>query len=369
MASKVTTEDFIARATVKHNGRYSYGLVEYKTSKDKVEITCSEHGSFFVTPGNHLAGTGCVACKQVAMSKLFRKDTPTFVAQAKKVHGDKYDYSKTIYSQCLEAVTITCRTHGDFQQMPNHHTAGSGCTQCGLQVNALARSTGKDGFIEKARITHGSIYGYDHVVYTNSAGKVVLTCEKHGKFSMAAQAHLLGQGCPKCSTRTISQDEFISKAREVHGDRYGYSEVVYSGVHQHVNVLCHEHGLFRQIPYVHLRGSGCGSCGINGFDYNQRGTLYVMTCGDMTKVGITNKSASDRAKRISGSFGSEFTVIKEFSFEDGQECSDIETKLLRVLRSKYKNPVNKFDGYSEVFMYVDRPWLYEQIEMLGVEFA
>lgn len=369
MAARGTTEDFVARATAKHNGRYSYDLVEYKKSTEKVEITCSEHGSFMMTPGNHLAGTGCVACKQVAMSKLFRKDTPTFVAQAKKVHGDKYDYSKTNYSQGLEAVTITCRVHGDFTQMPNHHTQGSGCSKCGFDANYLARATGKEGFIEKARAVHGDTYEYDDVVYTNSRSKVSITCKKHGSFSMTAGAHLSGQDCSKCSHNTISQDEFILKAKEVHGERYDYSEVSYSGVRQHVSILCHQHGLFKQIPYVHLRGSGCGSCGFNGFDYNQSGTLYVMTCGDMTKVGITNKPTIDRAKRISGSFGSEFTVIKEFRFEDGQECSDIETKLLRILKSRYKNPVSKFDGYSEVFMYVDRPWLFEQIEMLGVEFA
>lgn len=363
MARK-TTEEFILEATEKHKGRYSYQLVDYKTSKDKVILACNDHGNFLMTPNNHLNGTGCLACKQVAMSKLFRKSTPKFIAQAKEVHGEKYDYSKTVYSQGLEPVTIVCRVHGDFSQMPNHHIAGSGCMQCGMQASGLLRSHSKDMFIEKARIVHGSSYEYSDVIYINSTSKVVITCKVHGNFSMQAQGHLAGQGCPKCGHGTILQDEFIQKAKEVHGTRYDYSEVAYNGVHQHVSILCHSHGLFKQIPYVHLRGSGCGSCGINGFDYNQRGTLYVMTCGDMTKVGITNKLTIDRAKRISGSFGSEFLIVKEFSFEDGQECSDIETKLLRLLKTKYSNPINKFDGYTESFLYVDRPWLYLEIDKL-----
>lgn len=368
MARK-TTEEFIAEATVKHGGKYSYELVDYKNSKDKVILTCSYHGNYLMTPNNHLNGTGCLACKQAAMSKLFRKDKSAFLEQVKEAHGDRYDYSKTYYSNCLATVTITCRVHGDFMQMPNHHIAGSGCTSCGLETRVESRTMGQDEFIEKAKVVHGDTYGYGETVYVKTKAKVSIACEKHGTFSITPNAHLSGQGCAKCGRGSLSQYEFILKAKETHGDRYDYSEVAYGGVHQHVSILCKQHGLFKQIPYVHLRGSGCGSCGFNGFDYNQKGTLYVMACGDMTKVGITNKTSLYRAKRISGSFGSEFTVVKEFSFDDGQECSDVETKLLRVLRSKYKNPVNKFDGYSEVFMYVDRPWLFEQIEMLGVEFA
>lgn len=107
MARK-TTEEFILEATEKHKGRYSYQLVDYKTSKDKVTLTCNDHGNFLMTPDNHLKGTGCLACKQVAMSKLFRKDISTFLEQAREAHGDRYDYSKTDYSHCLNAVTMSC---------------------------------------------------------------------------------------------------------------------------------------------------------------------------------------------------------------------------------------------------------------------
>lgn len=366
---KITTEDFIARATAKHNGRYSYDLVDYKKSTEKVVLTCSVHGNFLMTPGNHLAGTGCVACKQEAMSKLFRKDNATFLAQARKAHGDKYDYAKTNYTVSGESVTITCRTHGDFKQLPNHHIGGRGCAECGKEKSALARTLSRADFIEKSRAVHGDTYRYDDVVYEKAGAKVSITCKEHGIFDMAAHSHLSGQGCKKCGHGTISQDEFITKAREVHGDRYDYSEVVYTGVLQKVNIICREHGAFAQLPYVHLRRSGCAACGVTGFNPKLSGTLYVLACGDMIKVGITNKTATCRSKRISGSFGREFIVLKEFSFEDGQECSDVETKLLRTLRARYESPTSKFDGYTETFLCVDLQWLYGQIETLGVEFA
>lgn len=248
--------------------------------------------------------------------------------------------------------------------MPNHHIAGSGCTNCATETRTEVRTMGQAEFIEKATVVHGKTYEYTNAVYVKTGAKVSITCEKHGAFNITANAHLNGQGCPKCGRGTLLTDEFILKAKEKHGEKYDYSEVSYDGMQKHVSIMCKQHGLFKQIPYVHLRGSGCGSCGVNGFDYNQRGTLYVMTCGDMTKVGITNKLTINRAKRISGSFGSKFLIVKEFSFEDGQECSDIETKLLRLLKTKYSNPINKFDGYTESFLYVDRTWLYCEIDRL-----
>jgi len=364
MTSTTASESFISRAREKHSGRYGYDLVEYRSSKEKVVIACKEHGNFMVTPNNHLRGTGCAACKQAAMSKLFRKDSRTFLKEAEQVHGDKYDYAKTVYASSYLPVTITCPVHGGFQQMPNHHLGGSGCATCGLLTCATARSTGTEGFIGKARAIHGDTYEYPEVAYINSGTKVSINCKKHGSFTMTPGAHLSGQGCNKCGHGSLSKEDFISKAQQVHGEKYNYSDISYNGTHHHVNILCREHGHFKQIPYVHLRGSGCASCGLNGFDYNKPGTLYVMTCGDITKVGITNKTTLSRAKRISGSFGSEFTVVKEFSFEDGQECSDIETKLLRILRLKYKSPTAKFDGYSESFMSVDRQWLNMEIDQL-----
>ena len=364
MAARKTTEDFIARATAKHNGRYSYELVEYKKSIEKVTVTCKEHGSFDVTPNNHLNGSNCPACKKGAMSKVFRKDNSTFIEQAKETHGEKYDYTKTVYDGVSESLTITCRVHGDFKQLPNHHINGSGCAKCSFESSATARAIGKDGFIERAREVHGDTYEYDDVVYTNFVGKVDISCKTHGNFNMSAQSHLIGQGCPACSV-AAAQEDFISKAQELHGDKYGYSEVVYEGVLQPVKILCKEHGEFMQLPYVHLRGSGCRSCAVCGFNPSLSGALYVLSCGDMTKIGITNKSTSSRAKRISGSFGRKFTLLKEIKFDDGQECSDMETKLLRMLRARYSGPANRFNDYTETFMDVDLSWLFKQIEMLG----
>ncbi len=59
----------------------------------------------------------------------------------------------------------------------------------------------------------------------------------------------------------LTTEEFIKKAREVHGDRYDYSKVEYVNNHTKVCIICKEHGEFWQSPSHHLEGSGCSKCG------------------------------------------------------------------------------------------------------------
>lgn len=61
-----------------------------------------------------------------------RKTTEQFIAEAKAVHGDRYDYSKTQYLTNREKVLIICPIHGEFWQSPKSHLRGHGCTKCHL---------------------------------------------------------------------------------------------------------------------------------------------------------------------------------------------------------------------------------------------
>ena len=61
-----------------------------------------------------------------------RRTTEDFVDRARKIHGDKYDYSKTVYTRTKDKVIIICKQHGEFFQTPNAHvSAKKGCHRCG----------------------------------------------------------------------------------------------------------------------------------------------------------------------------------------------------------------------------------------------
>lgn len=60
--------------------------------------------------------------------------------------------------------------------------------------------------------------------------------------------------------RSLTREEFIAKARHIHGDKYDYSKVEYKGMHTKVCIICPEHGEFWQTPHHHLKGCGCELC-------------------------------------------------------------------------------------------------------------
>lgn len=117
-------------------------------------------------------------------------------------------------------------------------------------------------FIDRARAVHGDKYSYDSVNYTSNKNKVSILCPDHGLFSMTPNSHLLGQNCPKCSGKhRLTEQEFIAQARVIHrSDEYDYSAVNYVNKSIKVSIVCREHGVFKQTPKSHLLGRGCITC-------------------------------------------------------------------------------------------------------------
>ncbi len=122
---KYTTEEFIQRAKEVHGDRYDYSKVVYETGRKKVCIVCPEHGEFWQTPQKHLSGQGCAMCYgNVKMSH------EEFIRRANKIHHGKYNYSKVVYNGYEEKVCIICPEHGEFWQTPHSHLSGRGCQEC-----------------------------------------------------------------------------------------------------------------------------------------------------------------------------------------------------------------------------------------------
>ena len=194
-----------------------------------------------------------------------------FIEKSIKKHGDKYDYSKVEYVDSLTKVCIICPQHGEFWQTPQAHVRGNGCPICANKKRGdTFRSSGEE-FIKKAAIIHDNKYTYDKDTYINATTKVPILCLEHGTFWMTPMAHLLGQGCPKCSGRGLNTSEIISKFVEKHGGKYDYSKVEYKKMHEKVCIVCPKHGEFWQTPSKHLLGQGCPKCGIeNGAKHRHK---------------------------------------------------------------------------------------------------
>ena len=115
---------------------------------------------------------------------------------------------------------------------------------------------------------HGGRYDYTLVDYKSIGTPVKIICSKHGVFEQTPGSHLTGSNCIHCAhestkhKQTKTREKFIEQAIEIHNDLYDYSLVEYVSSNELVTIICEYHGVFKQLPSVHLAGSGCRQCGI-----------------------------------------------------------------------------------------------------------
>jgi hypothetical protein len=140
---------FIDKAFVVHGNKYDYSKVKIGKYRDKIEIICRVHGSFFQRIDSHLSGRGCSICS--GNSKKTRAD---FIEKSKSIHGDKYDYSKSIYVNNETKLEIICHKHGSFFQQPNSHFNGSGCCKC---YKLVAGGHSRTTYVKRCFLNHSGM--------------------------------------------------------------------------------------------------------------------------------------------------------------------------------------------------------------------
>jgi hypothetical protein len=236
------------------------------------------------------------------MQRNVRKTTDEFIQDARRVHGNKYEYSEVRYVTALTCVDITCVAHGPFRQRPNDHLSGKGCRRCAF---------------ERIRVA---------------------------------------------TTNTVT--EFIIAAKQVHGERYDYDAVIYNGNKRKVMIKCHLHGLFSQTPDTHLDGSGCSECGRRkqGGVYNttsfeqmprrtKPGVLYVVELFDgyetCLKVGITTRTIE---QRYSGNKSAGYAVRPLLTAKGTiYDVWQLEKEIQRTHSDHAYTPKHAFEGHTECF--------------------
>lgn len=372
MPKQLTQDEAISKFVAAHGDKYDYDNVKYVNCTYKVNITCKicDH-TWDTKPYTLWNGHGCPRC-----AKSERYDTESYVRKAKEIHGENYQYHFTKYVDAATPVTVTCLKHGNFETKASSHVGKrkQGCRKCSDERAADSNRYSLEDFVNKANEVHTAHeYDYSKVVYESAHKKVQIGCPHHDFFWMAPAMHLQGQGCTTCATarrglsRRMTQEEFVSKAELVHNFKYDYSLLDFSkhatGIQSVVEIICPIHNKpFSQTLVDHLHsGAGCPECASYGFKGSLSGKLYILTSGEITKIGITNLKVSKRAKDISRSAGRKFSELMSFHFKDGYVTSGVETDVLKLLRSSYEGVKESFDGYSECFLNVDIEQLMQDI--------
>jgi len=333
--------EFTVKAVKIHGNKYNYDKTEYINAHTKILISCNTCKNLFLqTPNKHLLGHGCPNCAIINKRKPVLT-TEEYISKAKSVHGDKYNYDNTIYSGPNKKVVIHCNNCGhDLEQIANIHLKSGKCANCAKinkvkefvelalklhgnkynynQVTEISKRKLKiycntckkyfyqsksrhlnslgcrecagnkqlttDKFKKIAEKLHGNKYNYDLIEGPIShRKKIEIYCNRCNKtFIQKVSSHLEGSGCTACHLDSLRNSDFVERAKQVNGDKYGYDQVIYERRTAKVKILCNRCGqYFWQTPDSHLCGwVGCDNCRIN--------------------KTITNKDFIERSKEIHG---------------------------------------------------------------------
>lgn len=194
-----TTEEYVNEVKTVHGDKYDYSQIVYINNHTYIHVICPKHGGFDVRADHFRCGAGCKECFKERQSEKHLLTNTQFIEKASNIHGNKYDYSITKYTGYRNIIDIVCPIHGKFTQNAGDHLKGCGCKECGKVImwDNRGRITSED-FISKAKLIHGNKYDYSKVQYINAKTPVTITCKKHGDFSQTPSNHLLSCGCPRC---------------------------------------------------------------------------------------------------------------------------------------------------------------------------
>ena len=215
-----------------------------------------------------------------------------FLENCKKIHGDKYDYSKSVYVDSNTKIIIICKKHGEFLQAPlKHYNKKQGCPLCS---NNIKKTT--EQIIEEFKKVHGEKYNYSKVNYKTINSKIIIICKKHGEFEQTPKIHLKGFGCSICSgNKKLTNEEFIEKAKQIHGNKYDYSKTNYTGAFNKVTIICPIHGEFNQIARNHIminKTNGCPKC------KTSKGEKIIINFLDSKKIKYIHQKTFKNCKDI-----------------------------------------------------------------------
>lgn len=254
----------------------------------------------------------------------------------------------------------------------------TGCPVCNSKKRNQARRLGIDTFIKRAGAKHNNKYDYSEVQYVNAVTPVVIVCPTHGAFSQTPDSHLRGHGCSRCHFDNLrdTKEQFVKKARAIHGEVYSYDKFEYRGALFKSVILCPLHGEFLQKPNTHLaKRAGCPHCDVESrkgsysaeyFDRNPEakdkpGFLYVVRLNANDKSFIKVGVAIDVQQRIHHYYGMTGEILYTAPMSL-YEAYTTEQHILFTLKPHKYYPSKKFDGYTECVK--DKPEVLSTIQKL-----
>ena len=242
-------------------------------------------------------------------------NTVEFIEKARLIHENKYNYDEVNYINSKTKIKILCTEHGYFNQTPNGHLNGTGCSKCHHKKQSENQTLDVKYFIEKANKIWNNFYDYSKVKYVKAIKPVIVICPIHSDFLVSPNNHLRNRGCPKCG------------------------RIITTKYHQENPVGW---------SYSNWEKAALKSKHFESFK------VYMIECYNdnerFIKIGRTFNTIEKRfASKIEMPY--EYKIIDIRVFDNSRECCEVELKLKNKYKKfKYK-PLINFGGSNECFYY------------------
>lgn len=267
--------DYLIIFEEKHADKYTYHEDTYINSITEMKMICPIHGEFWQKPSNHANGKGCKKCGLVSMkNKLIYSNTEitnllenthelNFIDRCIKIHGNKYNYSQTIYTKMKDTIKIICPEHGLFEQKAMNHVNGKGCKQC-TKYGKLT----KENLIKKLTTDHDYEFDFKELkVDYKTSDKLNFICKIHGPTTRSIQNLINGKGCRKCSQWLFINVKEIQKEYKWFPHKIEWNS--YNGKTKKIDFHCKTHGLVSRTFSEYIKsGYKCPKCSYSAPAYN-----------------------------------------------------------------------------------------------------
>jgi predicted RNA-binding Zn-ribbon protein involved in translation (DUF1610 family) len=263
----MTYEEFVATATEKFNGRYTYlRQGEYRHKERTVVYTCPEHGEVTQKFSQHLK-LGCGKCGIKAANLAKRWNLEEWVAKI----GDKFDHRYTYTSAdkvgVITYIIYTCPEHGEIRQSFQAHLNSTyGCPKCSLRNMPVKQKSLPSEWDAKGKHLFGE--KFLGTVLSSKPTMFRFVCDTHGETMVNAYQAAKGRRCKHCARENYSggkrvrwTPEFETHLHKIHNNSYTYVGLSNTfGEKTHIMYECEHHGVVEQALNDHVRGHGCTKC-------------------------------------------------------------------------------------------------------------
>ena len=297
MPAKKTHDQYKAEFEEKFDGILELRDSIYTSARENIRVYCLKHGAFEKVASALLKDNRskhpCPKCVKEMLAEEVIAAWPDYLEKIKNVVDcSDLDFSQVEYKGSQEKIEIICKKHGKFKAIPaNMLSKKSGCPKCGQSNRA---NLGADEILSRLTKVHGCKYKFEIPLDAITKTKINFICPEHGEQTAKIGDLLKGSECRECSIKkraakkTLTTEQWIKKAKSIHGDRYDYSKAVYKSARTKLIVTCKEHGDFKIDPsnHIHLK-RGCKICSGGNF-FN----------ADNSKKRLTQTQFLQRANKV-----------------------------------------------------------------------